>query len=82
MFYEFKLSHNATEVTKNISCVKSEDAVDHRTVIDSCKNIVRPGRCKIMDSDAVLQAIEANLVVSHSGNSRHNWVGKLIYWEL
>ena len=28
MFYNFKLGHNVTEVTKNISCVKGESAVD------------------------------------------------------
>ena len=30
MLYEFELSHDAVESTKNICCIKYEDAVDHR----------------------------------------------------
>ena len=30
MYYEFELGHNAVmEKTENISCMKSEDAIDH-----------------------------------------------------
>ena len=33
MLYEFELSHNISEPTKNIRCAKGEDAVDYCTVI-------------------------------------------------
>ena len=32
MLYEFKLSYNPVEVTKNICCEKGESTVDHSTV--------------------------------------------------
>ena len=32
MLYKLKLVHNATELTKNICCAKSESAVNHSTV--------------------------------------------------
>ena len=73
-FYEFELGHNIAEATKNICCVKSEDAVNHSTVTrcfkkfcPSCKNLsnqARSGKPKSVDSNAVLQAIEANLASS------------------
>ena len=31
MFYEFELSHDTTETTKNICCAKDESLIDHRT---------------------------------------------------
>ena len=65
-----KLSHNATEATKNICGAKDEGAVDHYTVTRwfkkfhlDCNNLndqVRSGKPKSMDSKVVLQAIEAN----------------------
>ena len=71
VFYEFKLGHNATEVTKNI-CAKSGGLIDHSTVIrwfkkflSGCKNLddqTRLSRFKIVDSEAIVQAIEENLV--------------------
>ena len=68
--YTFKLGHNAAEATKNICCKKSEDAVDHsnqktfrlgRKTLDDQTNSGWP---KTMDSEADLQAIEANPVSS------------------
>ena len=54
--YAFKLSHNITEATKNISCEKSEGAIDQSTITKwfkkfclSYKNLndqVRSGRLK------------------------------------
>ena len=32
MLYELELGHNAAEATKNICCVKDEDAADQSTV--------------------------------------------------
>ena len=32
MLYKFELAHNAAEATKNICCVKGEDAADHSTL--------------------------------------------------
>ena len=74
MLYEFDEGHNTAEAIKNISCTKSEGAIDHRTVIRwpkkyclGCKtldNQTRPGRPKTVDSGAVLQDIEPNLVSS------------------
>ena len=75
MLYEFKLGHDAVEETKNISCTIGEDTVDHCSVTRllkrlclSCKNLkdqARLVRPKTMDSKAVFQAIEANLVISN-----------------
>ena len=65
--YEFELVHITTETTKNICCVNGEGAVDHITVIKfhlGCKNLndrARSGKPKTVDSEAVFQAIEANL---------------------
>ena len=36
MLHKFELDHNIAEATKNIYSVKSEGAVDHRTVIKWC----------------------------------------------
>ena len=70
MLYEFELSHNAAEATKNICFAKGEDAVDHDTVtswfekfLSGCKNLddqTRSDEPKSVDSEAVLQTIEAN----------------------
>ena len=72
MFYEFKLSLNTEEVPKNISCMKGEGVVDHSRITrwfkkfrSGCKNLddqARSGRSKTVDSEAVLQTIEANPV--------------------
>ena len=32
MLYDFEVSHNTVEATKNICCIKDEDVVDHSTV--------------------------------------------------
>ena len=63
-------SNMAVEATKNICCAKGEDTVDYRTVIkwvkkfhSCCKNLenqTRSSRPKTVDSEPVLQAIEAN----------------------
>ena len=68
--YEFKVSHNATETTKNSCCVKCEVAIDHSTVTrwlkkfcSGCKKLdhsARSGRAENVDSEAMFQAIEAN----------------------
>ena len=71
--YQFELGHNTTQPTKNIYCMKGEGAVDHSTVTrwfkkfcSSCKNDdqEKAGRPKTIDSKAMLQAIEANLLSS------------------
>ena len=74
MLYESKLGHNIVEATKNICCAKGEGAVDHSTITrwfkkfcSSSKNQdhqAKPGRPNSMDSEAMLQVIEANLVSS------------------
>ena len=70
MLYEFTLDHNVAEATKNIFCAKGEDAVVYNTVNRcfmkfglGCKNLDEEaswGRPKTVDSEAVLQTIEAN----------------------
>ena len=101
MLYNFKLGHNITESTKNICCAaKGEGAVDHVTVTrwfkkfcSVCKNLndqARVDKPKSMDSEAMFQTIETNLVsntwrvsgeldISHSSMicHRHNF-GKSI----
>ena len=74
MLYECELSQNVVEVTKNICCKKSESTVDYSTVTkwfkkfcSHCKNLnnqAKLGEPKTVDFEAVLQAIEANLVSS------------------
>ena len=71
LLYEFELGHNAAEVTKNICCAKGEGRVDQSTITRrskkfyfGCKNFddrARSDRPKTMDSEDLLQAIEANL---------------------
>ena len=74
VLYEFEQDHCMTKASKNVCCVKSEGPVDHCTITRlfkefslSCKNIdnhamsVRP---KTVCSEAMLQAIETNLVSS------------------
>ena len=66
MLYEFKLSHDTMEATESIFCAESKCAVDHRTgaiwlkkFYLGCKNLnnqARSGRCKTVDSEAVLSA--------------------------
>ena len=70
MFYAFKLGHDTAEVTKNICCANGKSAIDHYTVTrclkkfhSGCKNLnnqARSGSPKPVDSETVLQAIEAN----------------------
>ena len=72
MLYKFKLCYNVVKVTKDICCANGEAAVDHSTIsrwfkkfLSNCKNLndqPRLDRPKIMDSEAVLQATETNLV--------------------
>ena len=74
MVYEFELGQNAVEISKNIGCVRHKNEVDHSTVTrwlkkfrSGCKNLdnqMRSGRSKCVDSEIVLQAIEANLASS------------------
>ena len=74
MLSEFKLGYNAAEATKNICYAKGEGAVDHSTVTrwfekccSGCKNLNKQassGKPKTMNSEAILQAIEASLVGS------------------
>ena len=71
MPYKLKLGHNATETAKNICCAKGEGTGDYSKVTRwlkkfhlGCKDFnvrVRSSKPKPMDSDAMLQAIEANL---------------------
>ena len=69
MHYEFELGHNVEEETKNICCMKDKDTVDHSAVTRWLKNCLcckkldnqaKSGRPKTVDSEAILQAIEAN----------------------
>ena len=63
MFYEFEPDHNASEITKNICCVKGEGAV-HHSIVSGNKNLDDPacsGRPKTVDSETVLQDMKAYL---------------------
>ena len=74
MLYKFKLSQNAVGANKDICCDKGESAVDCNRVTRWLKkfclgcnkldNQTKLGRPKFGDSEAVLQAIEANPVSS------------------
>ena len=74
MLYEFKVSHKTVEETKNICCMKAEEAVEHSTINKWLKIFClgweklndqrRLGRPKTMHSDDVLQTVAANLVSS------------------
>ena len=80
MLCEFKLGHNVAETIKNIYCLKSEGAVDHRSVtrlfkIFHCKYIddkarsVRPKgvEAKLMSST---QKVSGELVILQSSGIR------------
>ena len=68
MIYEFKLGQNTTEATKSICCEQDEGAVDHSNqmvqeillVLQRSNNQAKSGRPKTMNSEDILQAIEAN----------------------
>ena len=66
MVYKFKLSHNITEATKDISWAKSEREVDHRWLKKFCLGyktlhaVTESGQPKTMDSKDVLKAIKEN----------------------
>ena len=72
MLYDFKLGHNNVEATKNICFAKGEDTVNHSTITRlfktfhlGCKNLDNQARSgspktKTVESEAMLQAIEAN----------------------
>ena len=72
--YVLKLSHNAMKAIKNICCAKGEGTVNHNAITRwfkkfclVCKNLdgqAKLGRPKTRDSEAVLQAMELNLVSS------------------
>ena len=69
MVPEFELGHNTAEAIKNISCMKSENAVIRwfKKFRSSCKNVddqAWSGRHKSVDSEAVLQDNDTNLVSS------------------
>ena len=77
MLHDFELDHKVTEATKNISCTKDEDAVDHskgtrwlkKYFWSTCKNQddqARSGRFKTVDSKAVFETKIANLLSSKS----------------
>ena len=80
--YEFELSHNVVESTKNICCIKIESTVNHITITRwfkkfcfSYKNLDNPARS--VDSEAVLWATVENLA-----NSTQRVSGKLsISWS-
>ena len=68
--YEFEMVQNTVEATKNICWAKDDGAVDYSVVTrwvkkfcTGCKNLndqARSGRPKTTESEAMLQAIEAN----------------------
>ena len=70
MLYDFQLGHYAAEATKNICFIKGEVSVGHSTVTRLFKKFrtsrkkvddqASSGRPKSVDSEVVLQAIEAN----------------------
>ena len=74
MLYKFELNYNTGESTKNICCSKGEGTVDHSRVTRWLKKFclgyknfgyqARSDRPKSVDSGAMLQTIEANLVCS------------------
>ena len=57
MLNEFELDYNAAEATKNICCVKGEDAVDLNTVT-WWFNKARSSRLKIVDSEALFNFLQ------------------------
>ena len=65
--YVYKLDHNTVEAAKNISCTKSESAVDHsinlprwfKEFCSGCKNLDDQTKPKSIDFEAMLQTIEA-----------------------
>ena len=72
--YGFKLSHNTTEVIKNIYCEKGRGGIDYISVSKwlikfrlGCKNLddqAMPSRIKSVDSKAVLHVLDACLTSS------------------
>ena len=74
MLYMFELCHNIAKATENICCVKGEGSVDHSTVTRGLKkfclgykNLNDQAKSigpKTIDSEAMQQAIEANLASS------------------
>ena len=64
MLYKFELSCNATEVTKDICCVKDDGTVDHSTETrwfkkssSACNNLddqARSGMSKTIDSEVMV----------------------------
>ena len=83
MPYDFEMSHNAAEATKNICCTKDERAVDHSIITRwfkkfclGCKNLnnqAMSGGPKTVDSEAVWQTIVSNLVST-------GWNDKIVCW--
>ena len=71
--YGFELGYNSAEATKNTCCTKGEGAVDRSRVMrrfekfrsEVCKDLddeIRPRKSKSVHSEALLKAIETNLV--------------------
>ena len=66
MLYEFKLSHNAVETTKNICCVKGEGTVDPAQMVQEISLRLKErwrsskGKAKSVLFEVVLQAIDEN----------------------
>ena len=80
LLYVFELGNKATDAIKNICYVKDEGPVHHSMVTrwlryfcSWCKNLndqARSGRCKTVDTEVVLPALEANLEL-HSESIWH-----------
>ena len=72
MLYEFKMGYNVVKATRNICDARDKGSVDHSKIIRwlkkfwmGCKNLsdqTRSGRPNTVDSEAVIQAIQTNLV--------------------
>ena len=90
---EFKLGHNPEEAIKLLVVwkIKHEGSVDYHKVTRGfkkfylgCKNLdnqARTSRPKIVDSDPVLQAIEANPVVSNLHEEyQASWTSRYPFW--
>ena len=67
--YTFKLVHETAEVTKNLCYMKGEGTIDFKIVSrwmkkfwSGCKNLKELAKSKTMDSEVLLQALEADPV--------------------
>ena len=53
ILYKFKLGHNTMETTKNIRCVKGEEADNHSTITRQLKKIVQIARTSMIRQSQV-----------------------------